>query len=192
MTTLRERKRLATRAALLDAGRTLFEKEGFDKTSVDDIAAAALISKFTFYNFFDSKDALLTALHLEIFQSLAQDSGELIGKDVCVADVFVDRVSKMAEWYEQNKGLTRVIVERGRLVFPSEKPDNCLDDLTSMIRYGQQKGEFRDDLAADDIARYAFVLAHGEKRNWVDRGCDYSLKEKFVQAANFVLMALRK
>jgi hypothetical protein len=131
-------------------------------------------------------------LHQEIFQSLAEEPGEIAEQNTSVAKDFVTMVSKMADWYEANKELTRVIVERGRLIFSSEKCLSCLIDLANMIKHGQQTGEFRSDVSADDIARYVFVLSQDEKRNWVDSGCDYSLKEKIVDAAKFVLMGLRK
>jgi AcrR family transcriptional regulator len=189
MTTLKERKRLATRTAILDAAKLLFEKEGFDKTSVDDIAAAALISKFTFYNFFDSKDELLSRLHLEILLSLMQDTIEPIN-DVTVSETFIEQIRRMARWSEQNKGLARMFIERSRLVFPANKDNNCLLKFSDLIRHGQDTGEFRKDLKAEDVARYFFALAHGEKRTWVDSDCTYSLEENSVNAAKFVLLAL--
>ena len=57
--TLRERKRLRTRAILIDAGRRLFEERGYDATTVADIAAAAEIGTRTFFAYFESKDQLL-------------------------------------------------------------------------------------------------------------------------------------
>ncbi len=56
---LRERKRERTRAALVDAGRRLFEERGYDGTTVADIAAAAEIGTRTFFAYFESKEELL-------------------------------------------------------------------------------------------------------------------------------------
>ena len=41
MSTLRERNRLRTRAEIAEAALTLFEEHGYEKTTVDQIAAAA-------------------------------------------------------------------------------------------------------------------------------------------------------
>ena len=56
---LRERKRRRTRAALIDAGRRLFEERGYDATTIADIAAAADIGTRTFFAYFESKEQLL-------------------------------------------------------------------------------------------------------------------------------------
>ncbi len=58
-TTLRERKRRQTRELLTEAGRRLFETDGYDQTTVADIAAAAEIGTRTFFAYFESKEQLL-------------------------------------------------------------------------------------------------------------------------------------
>ncbi len=57
--TLRERKREKTRAAIIDAAMKLFERHGYDGTTVADIAAAAEIGTRTFFTYFASKEELL-------------------------------------------------------------------------------------------------------------------------------------
>jgi AcrR family transcriptional regulator len=59
MSSLRERKRARTRRALIDAAVELFERHGYDKTTIADIAAAADISPRTFFGYFASKEDLL-------------------------------------------------------------------------------------------------------------------------------------
>ncbi|WP_433432872.1 TetR/AcrR family transcriptional regulator [Nonomuraea sp. CA-141351] len=52
----RERKKLQTRQALVDAAMRLFEQKGFDRTMVIEIAEAADVSERTFYLHFRTKE----------------------------------------------------------------------------------------------------------------------------------------
>jgi AcrR family transcriptional regulator len=53
-----DRRRARTRAALLQAGQTLFAARSVDGVTIDDIVAEADVAKGSFYNHFPDKDAL--------------------------------------------------------------------------------------------------------------------------------------
>src|SRR6267143_832439 len=71
---LRERKKLKTREAIQREAMRLFQKNGYEETTIEQIADAAEISPSTFFNYFPTKedvvlydryDPMLASLMLE-------------------------------------------------------------------------------------------------------------------------------
>jgi AcrR family transcriptional regulator len=62
---LRERKRQQTRERLTRAAMALFLDRGFEATTLDDIVAAADISRRSFFHYFVSKEDVVFAWHEE-------------------------------------------------------------------------------------------------------------------------------
>lgn len=60
---LRERKRRQTRERLIREALRLFLERGFEGATIDDIAAAAEISRRSFFHYFASKEELVVAWH---------------------------------------------------------------------------------------------------------------------------------
>ncbi|ANI41901.1 TetR family transcriptional regulator [Mycolicibacterium vaccae] len=70
---LRERKKRRTRATLINAALGLCDRQGFDRTTVDQIAAIAEVSPRTFSRYFATKDAIVLALVDEVHARTAAE-----------------------------------------------------------------------------------------------------------------------
>ena len=86
-----ERRKAMTRTKLLAAARRLFASQGFEQTTIRDIAAAADIALGGFYNYFPTKEDVLAALlegalseQLELL-TLRQDQVDDVAERVSIA-----------------------------------------------------------------------------------------------------------
>lgn len=72
VTSNRQMPQLELRSRIEASALALFRERGFDRTSVDEIVAAAGVAKGTFFNFFPRKNAALRSLYedLDAFMSL--------------------------------------------------------------------------------------------------------------------------
>ena len=68
---LRERKKRRTRTTLIDVAADLCVRQGYDNTTVEQIAAAAEVSPRTFNRYFPSKEAVIAAFADEIDEDMA-------------------------------------------------------------------------------------------------------------------------
>jgi AcrR family transcriptional regulator len=68
---IRERKKVRTREALIEAAAELCLRRGYDNTTVEQIAAAADVSTRTFSRYFPTKGAVIVAIADDIDVSIA-------------------------------------------------------------------------------------------------------------------------
>ena len=68
----KEREKVEMKRQILDAARSLFLEQGFEKTSIRNIAEVIEYSAGTIYLYFKDKNEILFALHVESFSVLMQ------------------------------------------------------------------------------------------------------------------------
>jgi AcrR family transcriptional regulator len=68
----RTRRREQTRGRLIDAARATFARQGIDATRINEITEEADVGFGSFYNYFDSKDAIVAAVVEEAAKAAGQ------------------------------------------------------------------------------------------------------------------------
>lgn len=111
---VRHRRRAATRAALLEAGRRLVEEQGAQAAQVGNITRAAGVAHGTFYVHFNSKDDLLDELWAELDASLQQRLQPLLDHALerPAAEVLADIAGTCLDHWMAHRGLLSALAER--------------------------------------------------------------------------------
>ena len=87
MTGLRERKKRETREAIAQAAADLFAERGFGAVTVDEVAAAADVSRQTVFNYFPTKEQMLFDRDAEVEAALVAAVRDR-GPGVSLVDAF--------------------------------------------------------------------------------------------------------
>jgi AcrR family transcriptional regulator len=122
---LRERKKAKTRAAIQEHALRLFREQGYDETTVDQIAEAAEVSPSTFFRYFGSKEDVviydaLDPILIEAWRAQPAGLGPVQAMRQALAQVFGD----LSE--EQRADME----ERARLVYGvPELRERMVEDL---------------------------------------------------------------
>ncbi|MGW7382331.1 TetR/AcrR family transcriptional regulator [Streptomyces sp. NPDC054794] len=91
------RRRVRTRARLLEAAFTVFAAKGFGRVSIEEVCEAAGFSRGAFYSNFATLDELFFALYRERADLIAEQVSDALGLDGPDLDVpaSVDRVTEV-------------------------------------------------------------------------------------------------
>jgi AcrR family transcriptional regulator len=116
--TPRQERAVETRARILDAARTVFARHGYAGGTTNRIAAEALISVGSLYQYFPNKDAILVELVTEhaaegravLAPVLARAAGDQADR-VPIAELVADVVEAMIALHARDRRLHRVLFE---------------------------------------------------------------------------------
>jgi AcrR family transcriptional regulator len=183
---LRERKKLKTKAAIQRAALRLFKKNGYDETTVEDIAAAAEISPSTFFNYFPSKeDVVIYDEYDPMMFSMITDApaGEKLSLTIRrVLDVFAQILeSDTADILERSRLMLEVPELRARIW---EELEKARDMFTGVIasRTGRDATEFEVRMVAMVLVTVAFEASV----EWVRSDGRASITELFYRAIDAI------
>jgi AcrR family transcriptional regulator len=139
---------------LLGSAWELFQEQGYDHTTVEDITEAADVAKGTFFNYFETKQALLDEVALWRIDALGQNvlaEGDVPQSAMARIKLVI---GAMAEEFSPERELTRqLFMARISAPIKRESAHRLGSLIHEMVQQGQQQGEIRDDVDAGLIAR---------------------------------------
>ncbi len=182
---LRERKKQKTKASIQREALRLFKKNGYEETTVEDIAAAAEISPSTFFNYFPSKEdvVIYDEYDPQVFAALIADTGQPLSDSIGSA---LDAIGSVFEQdrdaiYERAKLSLEVPELRARTWEELEKAQKQFAAVIA-ARTGLDSEAFEVRVVSLALVGAAFESA----LEWVRRGGSGNLTEDLKRALDVI------
>ena len=153
----RERRKAETREKLFRTAMRLFAERGFFQTTTEDITAAADVGQGTFFNYFPSKQHILTVLSGKQIEKVREARREAEAGKTPIREVLYRLMHAIAKEPGRSQPLTRSLFaaivsndEVRHLVRESQARGRGI--LAEIIAVGQQRREIRRDRDAASLA----------------------------------------
>ncbi len=158
----RERRKLEARSRLLAAAQQLIAEQGAADLKIADIATAADVGFGTFYNHFESKDAIVAAVLADVMAGVASAIGSR-------ALEFDDPAETASFSYRRFVLFAREEPELAAVLIKLSGADDLFEDSVlpyarKTLERGQQSGRFQIedlDLCLTSIIAAAFAVMKG-------------------------------
>jgi AcrR family transcriptional regulator len=167
----RERHRAETRARLLQAALSLFARQGFAATRVEQITDAADVGKGTFFNYFPTKEHVLAGFAGRQIGKIqgALEKARQSAEPLC--ELLFHLLLSLENEPGLNPELTRsllVALLSSQAVRELAKPhlERGRRLLAEILALGQQRGEIRPDAKPLELARFFQLSAFGTMFLW--------------------------
>jgi TetR/AcrR family fatty acid metabolism transcriptional regulator len=194
----------ARRIQIYEAAINLFAKQGVSATTIQDIADQAGIGKGTVYEYFTSKDELLT----DIFTFILDDAKTSVEKEWKKQDNALDRLvvffDSLLGYFESiPENFTQIVLlfwAEGVIQKPGESKDAYLEGfdfkgiyleylnfLINTLTEGQESGIFRKDFDAEKVASSLVGSVDGVMFQWLIIGKQIKMRDNFMELLRIVI-----
>ena len=191
----RERRKLEVRNRIYVAAKELFAKQGFEATTVDEIAQVADVAPATFFNHFQSKQAILGLMTGEVVEHLHAMTVEVLVGPGSSFERIRRFVSRAAEDISANRSTAReTLLEFMRLDATPNGPhpylERLFEPIVELVAEGQRAGEIRTDHDAAFLTQMAVGMINSAITNWLANP-DYAVEDGLLATTEFALETLR-
>lgn len=160
----REEKKKKTRAAILEAALQLFSRQGYENTSINQLAQAAGVGKGTIYSYFQAKSEIFLTFCEDQLAFVYQELAEKSHPDTPLIEQLLTLFMGEFRFVSRHKEFGRILMRE--TVFPkeltverSQELDNkYISIMVPMFKQAQKRGELRTDLELTLVVGHFYAL----------------------------------
>jgi AcrR family transcriptional regulator len=166
-----EHSDLETRDRIVASAQALFARRGYAATSIQDIVAAAHVTKPALYYYFESKAALFQTIVDRAYEERFQLMQEVKARAGDIRSRLIEIVGGRFEYLQKNRDLMRIAYatafaadeELPKEVRRSEKAGRNFEFIHELIGEAQKKGELGDQYDSHELA----LAIHGQMNIYI-------------------------
>ncbi len=161
---VREEKKQKTKQAILDAAIALFSTNGFENTSIEELAKSAGVGKGTVYGYFQTKKEILYAFCEYELEQIHKELANRADPDAPILEQVLTIYMTEFNHVTQNKEFGRIFMRQ--TVFPNESDrqdhleieDKYFQLLFPILQKAQDRGELRRNIELLHITGHFYGL----------------------------------
>jgi AcrR family transcriptional regulator len=184
------RKRKQTRDHIVHTAHALFERDGYEAVTMEQIAAQADVARGTLYNHFAVKEAVLAHwMHAQLGTDLEAMLDEVLSRES-----FVSRIATLldgsARWWEAHRQYAapyiRFRFQQVRDGADEQHASGMIPLYVLLVTQAQQAGELKPEVPPERLALYLHSLYLCAVMTWLGR-TDVPLADEFSHALEFFM-----
>jgi len=193
MTGIREQKKQKTRLAIMTAAIRLFGEQGYEKTSIEDLASVAGIGKTTIYGYFSTKQEIFQAFCDEEVESSFSFLRESVDPEAPLLEQLVTLFMLQFQFVTENREFGRHLLRE--MAFPKSRSESSLehtqrylDTLEELLERARDKGQVKPTALLPTASASFYMLYLGTLSGWYNghmpdlQAVEESLRRLFQQA----------
>lgn len=187
-----ERKKKEMRRKIVSIAMDLIKRQGFNNTTMEQIASEADIARMTLYNHFPVKEAIVEEYVRGISAGLAQKTLGLLGNLPDTRSRLLAALDNAYEWVEINPELTGIClgyrlknISQGSGY--SDSDTGTQSTMVKIIELGQQLGEIRRDISVKLLAAQIDILRGVVVMDWLKDSSRFELRQEMAKVVDLFL-----
>lgn len=196
-TNRRARKKEETKKKIIAIALELFETQGFESTSMEQIAEKADVARGTLYNHFSNKEDIIVEYIQRTRISKKKQFESIITDQPDTRSRFITLLMEISEWNNVNIDMLKIyITYRFQNLHKSElgpgEQSGFAVMVEKIIRLGQERKEIRSELSANWLTSNFVILYFNAIMMWLRKPNDFSLNEELIEIVDLFLSGCQR
>lgn len=187
-----EIRKQQTREKIIRVAVGLFQRQGFDSTTMDQIAAEADIARKTLYNHFTVKEAIVDDYVRDLSTELARASRKKLHQLPDTRSRLLAALDTAYRWVETNPEFTGICLgyrmkNMWRKAGGTTPKTGTQDIMAEILHQGQQTGEIRQDISVRLLVIQLDMLRGSVVMDWFANDATFDLRKEIARIVDLFL-----